>query len=59
MNDQCKTCIHNNVCGYKKLYEDGAKLYEKVRTESANYPWLVCKIECVHYTGRPIIKEIG
>ena len=29
MNNQCKDCIHKNVCAYREHYEDANELYEK------------------------------
>ena len=49
MNEQCKFCIHADVCAYKEHYEDAVSLYEKARNECRKYPWFKCKIECVKY----------
>ena len=49
MNEQCKFCIHKDVCAYKEHYEDAVKLYEKARIECARYPFFKCNIECVQY----------
>lgn len=49
MNEQCKFCIHRNVCAYREHYEDAVKLYEKAKTECEKYPCFKCKIECDQY----------
>lgn len=59
MNEQCKLCIHNNVCGYREHYEDAVKLYEKVRTDLSEYPCFRVRIECCHYHKNSVVKEIG
>lgn len=61
MNDQCKYCIHKNVCAYMEHYEDVVKLYEKAREECAKYPWFKFKIECIQYRKENItlIKGIA
>lgn len=56
MNNQCKFCIHKDVCAYKEHYEDAVKLYEKARNECGKYPWFKCDIVCVQYLKRN--KEI-
>ena len=47
MNDQCKFCVHENVCKYKEHYEDAVKLNEKAK-EGANYPFLA-QIDCIQF----------
>ena len=49
MNEQCKFCIHRNVCVYREHFEDAVKLYKQVRTECEKYPCFTCKIECSQY----------
>ena len=49
MNEQCKFCIHSDVCAYKEHYEDAVKLYEKAKNECGKYPWFKCEIVCVKY----------
>lgn len=49
MNNQCKYCIHGDVCAYREHYEDAVKLYEKVKHECGKYPWFKCDIVCIQY----------
>ena len=49
MNDQCKYCIHKNVCAYKAHYEDVVELYKKAREECGKYPYFKCSVTCVQY----------
>lgn len=49
MNEQCKFCIHNNVCAYKERFEDAVRFYEKAMAECEKTPWFKCKIECTQY----------
>ena len=49
MNDQCKFCIHSDVCAYKEDYKDVVGLYEKTRKECGKYPYFVCDIRCIKY----------
>lgn len=47
MNDQCKFCIHADVCKYKGHYTKAVEICEKVK-EGVKYPFLG-KIECVRF----------
>lgn len=49
MNEQCKFCIHSDVCAYREHYEDAMKLYKEARNECSKYPWFKCEIVCVKY----------
>ena len=57
MNDQCKYCIHCDVCAYKTYYYDAVKLYEKVTDECGKYPFFNCKIECTKYRKDGYVHE--
>lgn len=35
-NEQCKDCIHRDVCAYKEHYEDVVKFYEKQEKNQVN-----------------------
>jgi hypothetical protein len=48
-NEQCKDCIHRDVCAYKEHYEDVVKLYEKASEEAGKYPWFKFTIYCVKH----------
>ena len=48
-NEQCKDCIHRDVCAYKDHYEDVVELYKKVIEETSKYPWFKFSIYCVKY----------
>lgn len=48
-NEQCKDCIHRDVCAYKDHYEDVVKLYEKASEEASKYPWFTFSIYCIKY----------
>lgn len=49
MNEQCKTCIHRDVCAYREHYKDAVELYEKAQNECGKYPWFICDIRCTKY----------
>ena len=49
MNEQCKFCIHSDVCAYKEHYKDAVELYEKAKNECSKYPYFVCDIRCNKY----------
>ena len=56
MNNQCKFCIHRDVCAYRDHYEDAVKLYEKARGECGKYPWFRCDIVCIKYVNLKQVK---
>jgi hypothetical protein len=43
--NQCKFCIHRDVCFHKEHYED----YEKAVNECGKYPYFRCDIVCIQY----------
>lgn len=50
-NEQCRDCIHRDVCAYKEHYEDAVKLYEDAQKEAGKYPWFKVSIYCVKYNA--------
>lgn len=59
MCEQCKSCIHSSVCGYREYYENAAKVYEKARTDLNEYPCFKVRIECCYYHKISVVKERG
>lgn len=55
MNEQCKFCLHKEVCAYRTHYEDAVKLYKKAVDECGKYPWFVCDIKCVKYRKEELV----
>jgi len=57
MNNQCKSCIHKDVCAYKNHYEDVEKLYQEARKEAGKYPWFQLEIRCVQYQHNVAVRK--
>lgn len=49
MNEQCKSCVHKDVCAYKAHYKHAIEIYEKTKNECGEYPYFVCDIRCIKY----------
>ena len=56
INNQCKYCIHNDICAYREHYEEAVKLYEKAKKECGKYPWFICDIRCIKYLEKRRLK---
>ena len=58
MNEQCKSCVHKDVCAYKAHYKHAIEIYEKTKNECGEYPYFVCDIRCIKYCKELRCQEI-
>ena len=56
VNEQCKNCIHRDVCAYREHLDDAIALYEDAKKEAGKYPYFKMSFDCIKHKTESNIK---